>query len=318
MIRISGLTKSYGNARILDIPDFRFEKDRIHTIVGANGSGKTTLLRIINKLETPTAGSVETGVLQREMVLCFQKPYLFKTTVRKNIGYGLTVRGIRNISEKVHSIAQRLGLIPIMDRDTHSLSGGELQKVSLARALILEPKLLLLDEPFANLDPQSLEQVIHAVTEMAGKGTTVIISTHILENSFRLSHTIVKLDNGNLYPYDTLNIFEGTLRQVDGTVILDISGKLSIVVATGKRGQVRAILSPVDVILSKDTIESSMRNTFKGTVTGIEHDNTIVKVTVDIGIPVRAHITPASCTSLGIEEGCDIFASFKAVSVQVY
>ena len=167
-----------------------------------NGCGKTTLLNIIAGLDEEYMGDISydgsklNKNIINNMTIVFQKPYLFKRTVYENIEYPLRIRGINKSEVKslVSNIIKNLEIEDLMEKKAHLLSGGESQKVALARALVFQPKLLLLDEPTSNIDPNSimiLEREIFRFNEETGG--TVIIVTHNMEQSIRLGHIIIEM-----------------------------------------------------------------------------------------------------------------------------
>ena len=317
MIKIHALNHTYGDRTILDIPDLSFEDHTIHILARPNGAGKTTLLRLINKLESPSSGKVDPGTGRRDMVYCFQKPYLFRTTVRKNVEYGLAIRGIKD-EKKTNRIMERLGLSDLAEQSAKTLSAGETHKTSLARALVIEPSLLLLDEPFAHLDTESVLAAEQAILDLQTGGTTVVIATHIPERMFSLSANITNLENGKIIPSEMLNVFDGIIRHEADTALLDLQDQVSIITATELSGSVRAVLHPYDVILSQNPVMSSMRNTFKSSVLEISDKHDIKEVKLDAGFTFYAHITPASLKEMNLSPGSEVYASFKATAVKVF
>lgn len=201
-IRIKNLKKSFDKKRILDIKDLKLEKGEITGIIGANGAGKTTLLNIIAGLDTDYTGDIKydnldlNRDLQKEISLVFQTPYLFKRSVYENIEYPLKIRKIdkEKRRELTLDIIERLEIKDLKDKFAHRLSGGESQKVALARSLIFKPRLLLLDEPTSNIDSDSIKimerEILNFYRETHG---TVIIVTHNNEQSKRLADNIVEL-----------------------------------------------------------------------------------------------------------------------------
>ena len=166
-LEIRALGKSYGKAEILKDIDLTMERGEVLVLIGPTGSGKTTLLRLVNLLEAPSLGCIrfkgqtvtagpekERLLARRSMAMVFQKPVMFKASVQENVSFGLKMRG-RDDRGKVREALAAVGLSGYEKRDANTLSGGEMQRIALARALVLEPELLLLDEPTANLDPKS-------------------------------------------------------------------------------------------------------------------------------------------------------------------
>ena len=206
-VLISDIRKFYSNKLVLNIDKLRFPKGKITGIIGPNGSGKTTLLNIIGGLDREYTGQVIydgkalTQGIYRNMTLVTQKPYLFRRKVYENIEYPLKIRKVNKQEriKKVQDIIKRFEIEELQDKKAHLLSGGESQKVSLARALVFEPKLLLLDEPTSNIDPESIkimEREILGFNEET-KGTVLIV-THNIEQSKRLCDDVIYLEEGKV------------------------------------------------------------------------------------------------------------------------
>lgn len=206
VIELKNIVKSYGEKEVLNIESLKISRGKICGIMGPSGAGKSTLLRIINGLEKPTSGSIcfdgkkvsfpPELSLRRRMTMVFQKPVLFSTTVYNNVIYGLKVRGREN-RQKVLQAIEFVGLKGMEKRNALSLSGGEAQRIALARAIVLEPELLLLDEPTANLDPANVEIIENLLLELnSKKNTTILIVTHNIFQAKRISEEVVFMKNG--------------------------------------------------------------------------------------------------------------------------
>ena len=336
VIKISQLTVVYGKETVLDLPELELEAGRVHVLVGPNGAGKTTLLRIISGLERPATGRMtvfgrdlyglsyrERRQVMRRMTFCFQKPYLFNTTVRRNVEYGLSFRKIdesekNEKNERVTSVLKTLNLMEFGEHSAPTLSAGEMQRVSLARALVLEPELALLDEPIANVDEANIAQVEAAIFALQERGSTVLVATHHLDQAYRLSANVVRLERGRIAPPALENILEGKVVGGNGAAVFVLGGGLSIYVTTEKRGFIRASVDPDSIIVSKERFQSSARNCFPGKVVALSVFNQLFSVVVDIGVRLTAHITKESFDKLGVTIGGDVFMTFKASSVVVF
>jgi tungstate transport system ATP-binding protein len=206
-VSIKNLKKYYAEKLVLDIEDLTMERGKITGIIGPNGSGKSTLLNIIAGLDREFLGTVKydekliNRSIYKDMTLVLQKPYLFRRKVYENIEYPLKVRKVKKgeIKKRIKDIIERFEIEELKDKKAHLLSGGESQKVSLARALVFKPKLLLLDEPTSNIDPESIKIMEREILKFnkETKGTVVIV-THNIEQSKRLCHNIVYLENGKV------------------------------------------------------------------------------------------------------------------------
>lgn len=206
-IRINNLTKHYENRTVLNIDSLLFERNRFYGIIGPNGAGKSTLLRIIAGLEQSDGGDIlyDSGTihkkLYKDITYMSQRYYLMKTTVFHNIAYPLKLRKFSKklIESKVDNIMRELQLDPLRDQLATKLSGGESQKVALARALVFEPKLLLLDEPTANIDPDSMKLIENMILKRHKYkiGTTIMV-THNIDQAKRLCDEILIINRGKL------------------------------------------------------------------------------------------------------------------------
>ena len=212
LYRLDGISKSYGPRTALVVADLALRPGMLYTLTGANGSGKTTLLSILAFLTSPTAGTLyyrgervnrdnaSLLELRREVTFLHQSPYLFTGSVHANVSFGLRMRGF-NSEEQRHRVSEALevvGLGGFDQRSTHELSGGEAHRVAMARALALRPRVLLLDEPLANVDRASVEMLENAIVSLPARGTTVIITTHDPELPLRFGGERIHLVAGEL------------------------------------------------------------------------------------------------------------------------
>lgn len=206
-IKIENLKRQYLDKVVLNIEYLEIESGKITGITGPNGSGKTTLLNIISGIDLEFNGKItyNNKLLDKEirdnMTYVFQKPYLFRRSVRENIIYPLKIRNYDKLKtrELLKKTTKDLNIEDLMDLKAHKLSGGESQKVALARALVFSPKLLLLDEPTSNIDPEYINVMESEIIKFHKKtNATIIIVTHNIEQSVRLCHNIINLNNGKV------------------------------------------------------------------------------------------------------------------------
>lgn len=206
-ISIKGLSKVYGERTVLNIESLLFESNKLYGIIGPNGAGKSTLLRIISGIEQNTFGEIYYNrcilneQISKLITFMSQRHYLLKTSVFNNIAYPLKIRkqSKKTIESKVNEIMMELQLFDLRDQLATSLSGGEAQKVALARALIFEPQLLLLDEPTANIDPNSMKLIEKVILKRNNekKGTTIMI-THNMSQARRLCDEVIFMNKGEI------------------------------------------------------------------------------------------------------------------------
>ena len=191
LLSVTGLKKQYGARTLLDIDMLTIEAARAYVLTGINGAGKSTLLRILCGLETsivtsatfrgqPVRMAPYPRAMREAIVYVHQHPAMFSGSVEDNIGYGLRARGVRRgeVAQRVAQAMDWAGVTHLRAQASDTLSGGEKQRVALARARILTPKLLLLDEPTANLDGLAREQVIALIPALIGEGSSVIMVCH--------------------------------------------------------------------------------------------------------------------------------------------
>ena len=213
-LEVRDLGKSIGMAEILKGIDLSVERGEILGVIGPTGSGKTTLLRLVNLLDEPSSGSIlfdgaevsrrpekEKLAARRKMAMVFQKPVMFKASVQENVSFGLRMRGreaAEEIRKRVKEALAAVGLSGYEARDANTLSGGEMQRIALARALVLQPELLLLDEPTANLDPRSAASIDCILHSLAGGRTAVILATHNMRQCHNLAGRVAVLQKGRL------------------------------------------------------------------------------------------------------------------------
>jgi len=210
ILSLQNLRHTYGERTVLSIASLHVAEGELLTLVGPSGAGKSTLLRLFNFLEGPAAGQIcyrgaPYGVktlpmdIRRRIATVFQRPMLLDMSVRRNVGYGLRLRGERDGRAQEDAALAAVGLSALADARARTLSGGEAQRVALARALVLEPEVLLLDEPTANLDPANvrlIEQII--ATANRERGTTIVLVTHNVWQARRLAQRVAFLYDGEL------------------------------------------------------------------------------------------------------------------------
>jgi tungstate transport system ATP-binding protein len=348
MIELVNVSKNYGAVHALRDACLNVVKGEVLTIIGPNGSGKTTLLKIIAGLERPSSGEVffegakvyisNVASIRLKTTMVFQKTIVFKGSVSDNVAYGLKCRNIGLADERmrVNEALNLVGLKHLEDRNAQELSGGEQQRLSLARAIILNCELLLLDEPTANLDPDSLIIVKDVIKRLnRERGATIIIATHNLESAEALSTKIVLMDDGRIVDEvgpDELfnssspelarftrseNVFFGDSRVIEGVTQVSIGGGVEVAVAVKHEGRALVHVRPEDIIISLDKMDSSARNNLKGRIVSIVDMDSIVKLKIDTGSIFTAQITHRSLLEMGLNVGQEIYLTFKASSVNI-
>jgi molybdopterin-binding protein len=324
-------------------------------VIGPTGSGKTTLLeaiaghvrldggRILLRGEDVTRAAPET----RRVGFVYQQYHLFPHfTVRENIGYGIRDHGAGVRNQRVRELAEMLGLIPLLDRRVHGLSGGEQQRIALARALAPRPSILLLDEPFAAVDPatrRALRRELGILHER--EGVTTLQVTHDFEDAMRLGDVVAVLAGGRIaqsgppetvfrYPNSPFVAeFIGTGTVLKGTVeragpaepgeknfaARFRSGGLLLEVVAEREGDAYAVLRPADLLLSKDrSAGPAPRNRLAATVVRVERGSAVALVYLDVaGTALVAAVTSATAEEMSLAPGDSIVVSVKATAIHL-
>ena len=195
-----------GEDRLLQDINLHFEAGPVTLVIGPNGAGKSLLLRVCHGLIAPETGSISWGGSDaphaaKYQALVFQKPILLRRSVQANIAFPLRVAGVlrdREIDARVEDALKLAGLEHIADRPAKVLSGGEQQKLALARARAQRPEVLFLDEPTANLDPRSLKDVEALILALHDSGTKIIMTSHDMAQVKRLADEIVFIYDGRI------------------------------------------------------------------------------------------------------------------------
>lgn len=193
----------------LKVEQLELAKGRIYLLEGPNGAGKSTLLQLLAMLLVPARGEfvfdgakvtgrAQRRHLRRQVTMVDQNPYLFNTSVYKNLAFGLRLRHVHGdlMDSRIAQALHMVGLPNFETRRARALSGGEVRRVALARAMALQPRLLLLDEPNTGLDRDILPIFEQCLATLPGQGTTVVIASHDSDQSRRLSGEVLNIDKG--------------------------------------------------------------------------------------------------------------------------
>ncbi len=341
-----------GGSTILNIPSLQIKEGEILSLIGPNGAGKTTLLQTLSYLLKPFQGEiffkgkkVETNhsVLEyrRRLAMVFQEPLLFDTTVFNNVASGLKIRRMekKKIRDMVMEELDRFGISHLKDRSVKTLSGGEAQRTSLARAFVLQPEILLLDEPFASLDPPTRDSLIEDLDHILRQTrTTTIFATHDRMEALRLSDRVAVMNGGRIlqmgFPGEVMNqpvdewvasfvgvetILTGrVVKEGHGTFFVSVEGQEIEVVGRAHLGEkVVLCIRPENVTLSTHPSRerSSARNVLTGKIEKIVSLGLYQKVQLNCGFPLVAYVTNHSLEELLLTEGKEVEASFKATAI---
>lgn len=349
-----GLTKSYRRSRfVLDVPSIEAPAGSTLALLGPSGCGKTTLLRLLGLLEVPDSGRVLIGGvpggprsrdLRLEMAAVFQRPYLFKGSVGENVGFGLVVRRIAAAERgrRVREALERVGLGGFEGRSALALSGGEAQRVSLARALVLEPRVLLLDEPLASLDPLLKRQLTRDFASILhDSAVTVVYVTHDQDEALVVADHIAVMNEGRIVTFGSAQevaaiaedewtaAFLGVeaaaeavvLSSSDGLSVADANGvTLSVAGDLEPGAQILVSVRPEDVLLFESDAElpvTTARNRIHVRVRCVEPLGPSLRIGLDAGgMGLASTVSRAAAAELGLVPGKEVIAVFKATATR--
>ena len=351
LLEIQNLSKKYDGKNVLEEINLYLKKGTTLGLIGPTGCGKTTFLRIIDLIESPSSGKIifngqeipknkkDHLDIRRKMGMVYQKPIVFKGTVYDNICYGLKIRGENKeeYQDKIKYLLESLGLGGYEKRDASTLSGGETQRMALARALITDPELLLLDEPTANLDPQSTEKIENFLEKLRDeREITVIIATHNLIQGQHLSDEIAILNKKifqigkpeevfrkpkNRFVAEFVgvkNVKKGTSSKVDDNLTVIDTGTLKVYAASKLEGNVYLSIRPEEITLSKSEVRTSALNEFNGEIKEIRDSGGILDLKIDVGEVFSVYMTQKSFSDMGLTIGSKVWLQFKASAVNVF
>ncbi len=205
LVRLCNIIVRAGETTILDGVSVALHRGAPTALIGPNGSGKTTLLRAIMGLVEPSSGQIASEDATRAIV--FQKPVMLRRTVAGNVAFGLAAAGYPAERSAIAALLDQVGLLSLADRPARRLSGGEQQRLAIARALARRPRLLLLDEATASLDPAQTKIVEDLIAAIANAGTKIIFATHDLGQARRLAGDVVFLVKGRVVEHATAASF---------------------------------------------------------------------------------------------------------------
>jgi molybdate/tungstate transport system ATP-binding protein len=352
VIRLENLHVRVGNFDLRDI-SFEVPQGGYALIIGPTGSGKTTLLEAVAGHARLLAGRVfmhddDVTALppeRRGLGFVYQQYHLFPhLTVRDNIGYGIS--GKRGMTDgrqgrRVAELADMLAIAPLLDRPVRGLSGGEQQRVALARALAPKPSILLLDEPFAAVDPATRQVLRRELRELHEReGITTLQVTHDFDEALRLGDLVAVLSEGRIaqtgrpeqvfrYPNSafvarfvgTGNVIAGSVERTEPVAASGPfrgrfkGGSLTLEVVAEREGPIHAVIRPEDIVLSLTPHPDSARNHMEGRVVRLERVGPVTLVHLDVGRPLIASVTTASAEEMSLGAGVRVIVAFKATAI---
>ncbi len=328
--------------------NLRVEEGEYFLLLGESGAGKSVLLEIIAGLIKPDNGTVflegvnitDIRIQKRKIGLVFQDYAIFPhMSVFENIAYSLHLLKLpkAEIKKSVHEIADILGILPLMKRNPKTLSGGELQRVALARTLILKPKCLLLDEPLSSLDTQLKRELRSLLRNINKSGQTIIHVTHHYEEAIALANKIGVLENGTITQIGTpeeifthpnsefianfcgiANFYKGILYNNDKNepARFETDGVSFFTNTDARASEGYIYIRNEEITISNDKVNLSSRNTFEGIIEDIEAVKQGFEIIVNIGVKITAAITSSAIKELDLYLGKKVYLYVKATGVK--
>jgi len=346
LLEARDLSVERGGRVVARVDHLTLEAGETLAILGPNGAGKTSLLLALASL-LPARGELlargepirDLLAYRRRIGVVFQRPLLLDRSALDNAMLGLALRGIpaKTARTRAHAALARLGIAELADRSGTDLSGGEAQRVSIARALALEPDLLFLDEPFGGLDAPARDRLIAdlgRVLRDSAPSVATILVTHDRDEALALADRVAVVMQGRVCQQG--RAAEVFARPVDETVAAFV-GVENVLAATVERATdeittlrvgealvsvtepppvttdgVLLLIAPDDIVISRQHGPSSERNAFAGRITAIETIGRRVRIALDCGFPLVAHVTHQAARDLALTRGETVTASFKA------
>jgi tungstate transport system ATP-binding protein len=357
LLEVRGLRIRKGGADLLDIPSLAVARGETLSLIGPNGAGKSTLLLALSGIESPAAGElvfrggpVPAGAAalayRRCVAMVFQEPLLFDTTVFENVAAGLRLRGLAKaeIDRRVGENLARFRIAHLAARSARTLSGGEAQRTSLARAMAVAPEVLLLDEPFAALDQPSreglLDDLAHTLRET---GTTTVFATHDRAEAQRIADRVAVLEGGRVRQVGTAeevlrrpadafvaafvgveNLLPVTLRSAAASKSLLASlGEVSLEIGGAAQGMAAGTagflcVRPEDVVLAAAGGNGApAANRIPGRIASVVLQGPLSKVTVDCGVRIVAAVSGHVTRELALGPGCGVAVTLRPSDLYV-
>lgn len=315
----------YADKLALSLPTLNIRAGKITALIGPNGCGKSTLLSLLAFLQKNQQGQIcffsqpikqkISASLIKQVSFLPQKPYLLRGTVVDNLFLTMKFHHIKaDYLKTIQLTLEKLGIASLSQQQAKTLSGGELQKVALARAIITQPKVLIMDEPFNCLDQNSEQLLVQLMTRYSKDNhKTLIFSTHNRLQGIAIADDVISLFKGKLIKTPLLNLFQGcTQNQLFNT------GKIQMMLTDNAHNYQHVSINPNKIVLSREPLVSSIRNQFQGKVTAISEEKDKIRVTVLAGEFFHVLITYQSLKDLNIALGELLWVSFKSNSILAF
>ncbi|RLD71142.1 MAG: ABC transporter [Bacteroidetes bacterium] len=346
MLELKNISKKYKQFSLKEI-NLRVENGDYFVLLGNSGSGKSLLLELIAGLIQPKEGEIylngdnltKKPIQKRQIGLVFQDFALFPhKTVQENILYALNVSGEGNAEKKakLNDIAVRMNIQHLLNRMPGTLSGGESQRVALARTLVKKPKVLLLDEPLSSLDVQLRSGLRALLKEINKKGQTIIHVTHDYDEAIALGKKVAVIDDGKIIQSGTIqsvfknpesefvanfvgmkNFFKSILYQNKERTFAKVNGETEIcLLSDDEEGEGYVMIRDEDILIYDKRPESSAMNNFEGIVKEAIPARLGMEVAIQASLLFFVLITHESYERMELEQGKKVWISFKASAVR--
>ena len=347
MIKVSNLTVKVGGFSLQNV-NLDVQSGEYFIILGPTGAGKTVLLEAIAGLHPVVTGTVSVDGRdithlqpeRRGLGIVYQDHVLFPhLSVRENVAFGLksTRCPRRDIWPRVEKIAQLMNIEQLLHRKPPGMSGGERQRVSLARALVTEPKVLLLDEPLSALDPEARERMQQELADIHRRlDVTIVHVTHDFEEAFSLGDRVAVLNKGQVVqvgpPEDIMrrpnsefvasfalsrNLFCGEVVGPEDNAVVDIGG-VQVKAQTALRGAVHVSIRPEDIFISRESIRSTAGDSFQGKITGVVDKGSVIYVAVTVPPDFTCLVSRQAFGELDLKAGMDVYVTVRTSAVHVF
>lgn len=343
MLEINNISKKLGDFSLNNV-SFTVSKGEYFVILGQSGAGKSVILEVLSGLITIDSGEIKLNnksitnekIQHRNIGLVFQDYAVFPhKSVYENISYPLKIKKLpkKDIDKKVRKLAKRMNITHLLDRGTTNLSGGELQRVALARTLALEPEVLLLDEPLSSLDTILREDLRGLLRKLNKLGQTIIHVTHEYEEAISLADKVGIIHNGTIVqqgiPRDVFmnpksefvaslagikNFFKTKIIK-QNTALVSNNVEISLL-SNSIESEGCLLIAGNDIFLSIEKKETSAMNNFQGTIIDLYPSKSGYEVIVDIGIKIVSFVTESAIEKFNLAQGNQIWISFKASAVR--
>jgi len=344
MLKLENISLNFDEFSLKNI-SFKVVDGEYFVLLGESGAGKSLILEIVAGLVKPDKGKIilsgkeitNVAIQKRQVGIVFQDYAIFPhLSVKENICYPLKANKIPKYKREkiVMDLAEKMGISKLLHRKPATLSGGEMQRVALARTLTLKPKILLLDEPLSSLDVQLKNEMRDVLRKLSLEGLTIIHVTHDYQEAVALAQKVGIIHNGSI-------IQTGTLKEVFHTpkskFVANLTGIRNFynadVISSRKvflEKKVEISTLPIidnsidgfiffrseDVVISCDKMDSSLTNSFGGIILSIIPTISGIEIVVDAGIIISSYITEQSVKKLNLAEGKKVWVSFKAAAVR--